>query len=108
MTPAERIAALEVEAERIKSRLDNLERYLSGQPDAWLDIVARMPADVAEIVIDRALSEARQQALALATVTKTLALLSTEAPAGNVVDPADEIARKRKENIARANAASGQ
>lgn len=106
MNAAERLAALEVEAERIKERLDHLNRYLTGHPDAWVEIINRLPAEVAEIVIDKALSEARQQALALATVTKTLATLQAEvAPARTGPDPADEVKRKREEKLAAARAA---
>lgn len=105
MNEAERRAALAVEADRIKDRLDNLNRYLSGHPDAWVDIVTRLPPDVAEVVIDKALSEARQQALAYATIVRTLAQLD----AGNAGDPgkdspADEIKRKREAKKAAAAA----
>lgn len=97
MSESERLAALEVEAVRIKRRLDELDRYLTGHPDAWVDIVTRLPPEVAEVVIDKALSEARQQALAYATITRTIAQLSDadqeKVPAA---DPGDEI-RKRRE-----------
>lgn len=105
MTPAERIAALELEADRTKERLDNLDRSLRGDPDAWLTLLERLPDTVAEIVVDKVLAEARQQALALATITKTLAGLSAEMPAAATVDPADELKRKRAERLA---AAQGQ
>lgn len=104
MTPAERIAALELEADRTKERLDNLDRYLQGDADAWLNIIERLPDHVAEITVDKALAEARQQALALATITKTLAGLSAEMPAAVSVDPADELKRKRAERLAAARA----
>lgn len=97
MTPAERIAALQVEADRLKVRLDQFERQLSGDPDAWLQIVTLMPPTVAEVQVDKVLAEARQTALAYTTVVKTLTLLGDgvgELPAAN---PLDEIERKREE-----------
>lgn len=105
MNAEERIAALEVEADRVKARLDQLDRYLTGDQDAWLSITLRMPPDVAEVTIDKALSEARQQALALTTITRTLASLKIEAAASTGPDPADEVKRKREEKLAAARAA---
>lgn len=97
VTPAERIAALQVEAERLKARLDQFERQLSGDPDAWLRLVTLMPDTVAEVQVDKLLAEARQTALAYTTVVKTLVLLgdgAAEVPAAN---PLDEIQRKRED-----------
>jgi hypothetical protein len=97
-TAAERRAWLVTEAGRLKERLDRLNLQLQGDPDAWLEIVQRMPPDVAEVTVDKPLAEARQTALALATVVKTLDGTATgeEAP-GKSEDPADEIQRKREE-----------
>src|ERR1044072_2171977 len=97
MDHAQRIHALQVEADRLKARLDQFDRQLRGDPDAWIEIVTRMPPTVAEVVVDRVLAEARQTALAYATVVKTLASLSEEAPNQNSGDPLDEIAKKRRE-----------
>lgn len=105
MTPAERRAALELEADRIKARLDELDAQLRGEP-AWLDFAVNLPETVAEVTVDRLLGEARQQALALATIVKTLdgTAAKVEAPAG-AVDPSDEVRQKREEK-ARAAAAA--
>lgn len=102
MTPEERQAALETEAMRIKARLDQLARQLDGDPAAWLSIIERMPPTVAEVVIDKALAEARQQALALATITKTLATLGIETAPASQPDVADEVARRRAAKLAEA------
>jgi len=100
MTPAERIKALETEIERLKQRADTFQRILSGSEDEWLGIQSRLGSDVATVTIDAPLVEARQTALALATLVKTLSSLSDEA-AGTApaVDPLarikDELAERR-------------
>ena len=99
MTPAERRAALELEFDRLKQRQDRLAAALAGDPDAWLSIVERMPPTVAEVTIDKAVAEARQGALAMATIVKTLD--GTAANGGSIAapgqSPADEIQKRRKE-----------
>ena len=96
MTPAEMRAALVVEADRTKVRLDKLERYLAGDQDAWLEITVRLPETVAEVTVDKAIGEARQLALALATITKTLASLG-EAEDVKPASEEDQLAAARKE-----------
>lgn len=99
------------EAVRITERLDNLDRSLRGDPDAWLDIVTRLPETVAEVVVDKLLSEVRQQGLALAAVLKALHALSggseVEVPATPPADTADEVKRRREEKAAAARLAAG-
>lgn len=106
MTPAERRAALELEADRIKARLDELNRQLTGDP-SWLDFAVNLPETVAEVTVDRVLAEARQQALALATIVKTLdgTAARAEAPAA-AVDPSDEVRNKREQKQREAAAAA--
>jgi hypothetical protein len=100
MNAAERRAALVTEADRIKGRLDRLHAQLSGDPDAWLSITVNMPSEVAEVTVDKALAEARQQALALATIVKTLdGTAAQEAPAAAGEDPGD-LLRQRREHKA--------
>ncbi|WP_330438807.1 hypothetical protein OHB44_27950 [Micromonospora sp. NBC_00821] len=54
------------EACRIADRLDGLHRLLDGDAQDWLDIVdAKGNPDRQELVIDRLLAEARQQATVL-------------------------------------------
>lgn len=104
MTPKQRIEALKVEADRLKARLDQFDKQISGDPDAWVSIVARMPDDVAEVVVDKLLTEARQTALAYATVVKTLAQLGDGAREAPTADPLDMLALKRDEKIRAAQA----
>lgn len=101
MNAAERRQALELEADRIKERLDQLNDQIRGEP-SWLDFAVNLPETVAEVVVDKLLGEARQQALALATIVKTLDGTATgqERPAGPGDDPADAL-RKRREEKAR-------
>jgi len=51
------------EACRLADRLDRLDDFLCGRQDAWLRFHARNEdGSVVRVVVDRALSEARQQA----------------------------------------------
>lgn len=93
--------ALATEAVRIKQRLDQLDAYLAGDPDAWLRMVARFDPLVVDIVIDKALAEARQQAVALKTVLAEL----RAAGAGGQEKPlpigkADDLAQRRADRQA--------
>jgi hypothetical protein len=104
VTPAERRAALELEFKRLKERQDHLDAVLQGDPAAWLQIVERMPDSVGEVTLDKAVAEARQGALAMASILKTLDGTGVaDAPAAPAVSPADEIkqARERKLKEAR-------
>lgn len=62
-TPAQLV--LIEEACRIADRLDRLDAQLRGDEDAWLKFVVNDDGSEVTVVIDRALSEARQQAVAL-------------------------------------------
>jgi hypothetical protein len=106
-----RVLALKTEASRLKERLDTMQRQIEGDQDAWWHITTNMPETVAEVIVDKVLAEARQTALALATVIKTLDALDTgkeQTPAGPAADPADEVkaARERKLAEARQRAAA--
>lgn len=107
MTPAERIAALQVEAGRIRARLDTLNAILAGSEDEWLGIQQSLNSEVATVTINAPLAEARQQALALATITKTLAALADidegKEPA---TTPADEVAAARERKLKEAQEAA--
>jgi hypothetical protein len=98
MTPAERRAALELEFTRLKARQDQLALVLEGDPAAWLTIVERMPDSVGEVTLDKAVAEARQGALAMATIVKTLdgTAVKEGEGAGQGTDPGDEVKRKRE------------
>lgn len=98
-TQADRIEALKVEFDRLKGRQDYLDRMLQGHPETWAGIQHLIPHGT-EVVIDKMVTEARQGALAMATVAKTLDALTAkdDAPA-ETVDPLkkmeDELAKKR-------------
>jgi hypothetical protein len=101
MDAQQRRAALETEFERLKERADFLDRTLQGHPDTWLGIQAMIP-DGSEVVIDKAIGEARQNALAMSSILKTLDGTKAEAaPAPAEVDPLkkieDELAARRAE-----------
>jgi hypothetical protein len=104
VTPAQRIAALELEFERLKQRADHLDRVLQGDPDAWVHLIELLPAHVAEVTLDKAVAEARQGALAMATIVKTLAGLTAEEGQVPQADPLDQLAKARAAKIAAANA----
>jgi hypothetical protein len=109
VNPAERLAALEVEADRLKSRLDTFARQIDGDQDAWLSIVEQMPPTVAEVVVDKILAEARQTALAYNTVVRTLAQMQgTAALTEGKPDPVDQLGTKRQEKLAEAKKRAAQ
>lgn len=97
MNAEQRRTALEQEASRIKARLDRLEAQIAGDQDAWFHITEKLPDTVAEVTVDKVLAEARQQAIALNTIVRTLATLSGEKGQEKSDDPEDELKRKRKE-----------
>lgn len=78
------------EACRIADRLDRLDAVLSGGAYDWLDLIgAKGNPDRQEIIVDKALSEARQQALALKQIVAELrqsVSASKPATGGNVLD----------------------
>jgi hypothetical protein len=60
------LAALIVEAARIKHRLDKLDRLLCGDEDLWLRLVPYQgDLEVLQVKIDSGMQEARQQATVL-------------------------------------------
>ncbi len=105
MTPAERRAALEREFDRLAERQDRIHATLSGDPAAWLGVQQRMGSEVAEVTLDKPVDAARQGALAMASILKTLDGTATaEAPAGPDKSPSDEVAKKRADKLAEAQA----
>jgi hypothetical protein len=105
-----RVLALKTELGRLKDRLDTMNRQIEGDADAWWHITTNMPETVAEVTVDKVLAEARQTALALATVVKTLDALEVDkeqTPASPVVDPADEVKAARERKLAEARKRAG-
>lgn len=109
MKRAQQEAAILTEIDRLKDRLDLMERQLSGDTDAWWRITTNLPETVAEVIVDKVLAEARQTAVALASLVKTLASLAAEeTPANPQADPADEIKAARERKLAEAKARAAQ
>jgi hypothetical protein len=99
--------ALIEEACRIVDRLDKLDRLLSGDAESWIDIVeARGNPELAELVINAPLAEARQQALALKQIFTELrqmgVLVASESGAKTKAKGGDddELAARRKARLA--------
>jgi hypothetical protein len=104
-SPAE-LVLLE-EACRLADRLDRLDDFLCGRQDAWLRFHARNEdGTIVRVVVDRALSEARQQADTLRSIVADLLKKAggrvSEEPAKESI--LDELARRRTD---RQQAASG-
>lgn len=98
---------LKVELARLKARADTLDRIIDGSSDEWLGIAEKLGGAVAEVTINAPLAEARQTALAMATITRTLATLgSGQAPEQPVADPADEVRQQREKKLKEAQAAA--
>lgn len=70
LSPAERV--LLEEACRLADRLDRLDAILRGDLDAWMRFRASDDGAEVTVVVDRVLSEARQQQLALRQVLAEL------------------------------------
>lgn len=74
------------EACRIADRLDELDDFLDGRQDAWMRFHSRNEdGSVVTVVIDKALSEARQQAVALKQLLSDLkSAAGKQSPSGKV------------------------
>lgn len=92
--------ALADEAVLTVERLEHLDRVLQGDPDAWLNIVERMPPTVAEVTINAPLAEVRQQAMALKALLAELSKVLGAPVAVPATSSVDEIGRKRAERLA--------
>jgi hypothetical protein len=60
------------EAARLADRLDRLDRILSGADEGWMRVAANRDGDEVTVYVDKVLSEARQQQLALKGVLAEL------------------------------------
>lgn len=98
LTSALDVVLLE-EACRLADRLDRLDAFLRGREDAWLRFHARNEdGSIVRVVVDRALTEAREQASTLtAIVAKLDRTRSGESPKTPEVNPLDEFTRRRSE-----------
>lgn len=94
-----------IEACRIRDRLDKLNRLLTGDANDWLELQeVKGHEGIAEIVIDKSLSEARQQALALKGLLAELRQMrgGKLARASTGGSKSDDLAAKRAERLAKA------
>lgn len=100
LTGAHRVLA--EEACRIADRLDRLDEVLTGPGTAWMRFrVAEGDTEVT-VVVDRALSEARQQAVALKAIVSELrqAAGSARQPTKGGGGVLDQLASRRAARIA--------
>jgi hypothetical protein len=106
VTPAERKTALQEEFNRLKERADILDGLLQGRPDMWVNIktILENAKHIGSIELDKAVAEARQTALAMATIAKTLDALGdvqVEVPAADPLEKMeDELAQRRQGKLA--------
>lgn len=85
------LTVMVVEACRIKDRLDQLDRILSGEEELWLRLVAsRGEAEVLEIRCDSALQESRQLATVLRQLLAEIRRLKDASDSGEY-DPLDDL-----------------
>jgi hypothetical protein len=84
------------EACRLSDRLDRLDALLCGDEGTWMSLRARDDdGSIVEVVVDKALSEARQQASTLKTLLAELRT-TNEVPKQEA-SRRDELARRREE-----------
>lgn len=84
------------EACRLADRCDQLDDFLRGREDAWMRFHARNEdGSIVEVVVDRALTEARQQAATLRGLLAELRV-KDQAPKSEA-SRRDELAQRRAE-----------
>jgi hypothetical protein len=96
MSPPERV--LLEEACRAADRLDKLDDFLTGRGDVWLRFrAANEDGTVVRVVVDRALSEVRQQADTLRGIVADLTRKTSGQPAPSQSEGSrrDELAKRR-------------
>lgn len=93
---------LALEACRLADRLEQLDAYLGGR-DAWLDLVENVEGSGRyEIVIDKALEQARQQALAFKQLLAELGITAVPAAAVEPAkSPLDQLRERREQKAAK-------
>lgn len=93
-----------VEACRITDRLDTLDDNLQGGQSQWLDLEVDNEGNTATVIVDKALSEARQQATALKQLVAEIRQFagkgksssgSTAKGGGSIADLSSRIAARR-------------
>lgn len=98
LQPAERVLA--EEACRLADRLDRLDAILRGDEDAWMRFRVNEDGTEVTVTLDKALSEARQQQVALKTLLAELRQSRGSKPQEQPKQEAsrrDELAKRREE-----------
>lgn len=89
------------EACRIVDRLDKLDSLITGDAESWIDIIAtRADPEIAEVVINKPLAEARQQALVLKQLLAELRQVRAAGASDEEGGEDDELAARRAARIA--------
>lgn len=88
------------EACRIADRLDRLDAVLSGDRDAWMRFHVSDDGAEVTVVVDKPLSEARQQAVALRQLVAELRQGTAEKPSGQEGSIVDQLAARRAARLA--------
>ncbi|BAH52279.1 hypothetical protein [Rhodococcus opacus] len=73
-------AVLAAEACRIADRLERMNGILRGRSKEWITFEAKEDGSGIDVIVDNALSEARQQQLALNQILKTLGVGKLDTP----------------------------
>ncbi|WP_067573682.1 hypothetical protein [Nocardia acidivorans] len=92
-TDSAELAALVLEAARIKGRLDRLDRLISGDEELWARLVTARGGDdtVLEVRIDSTLTEARQQATVFRQMLAEIVRRRGEDSGTGGYDPLDDL-----------------
>ncbi len=94
------------EACRIADRLERLDAILRGDSDLWARFSVSQDGDEVTVVIDRAMAEARQQAVALKQIVTELRQATSAAQESSGQQQGslrDQLAERRKTRLADAS-----
>ena len=81
-------------------RMEQLDKTLQGDADAWLGVLDRMPPGYAEVVINAPLAEVRQQGAAFKALAAEFVKVAGAEVAAPVVGAADELKKRREDRRA--------
>lgn len=84
------------EACRLADRLDRLDDFLRGHEDSWMKFHARNEdGSIVEVVVDKALAEARQQQVSLKQVVAELRQVTGKGQPQSQGGGSDDLASRR-------------
>jgi hypothetical protein len=81
-------------------RMEQLDKTLQGDADAWLGVLDRMPPGYAEVVINAPLAEVRQQGAAFKALAAEFVKVTGTEVAVPAVGAADDLKKRREERRA--------